>query len=74
MSTAIIVTVTAQTVCLRDAAGNPLEYLSTGTRLTVTGYSSELESFAAVYNGKAGYIKGIGLNYTPDELRSMLGA
>lgn len=68
----IVATVTAKTVCIRDASGNPLEYLGTDSRLTVTGYNDSLESFSVIYKGKEGYIKGIGLNYSADELISML--
>jgi len=68
----VSVTVTAQTVCIRDASGNDIAYVSTGTTLKVTGYSSSLDSFRVDYNGQTGYIKGIGLNYTIDELMAKL--
>lgn len=63
--------VTANTVAL-TAANGVVTYLKTGAYLTVTGYNAETDRFTAVSGDVAGEIKGIGLNFTKEQLIEML--
>ena len=66
----ITVTVTGVSVSLRDANGIPIASLAQGAMLDITGYDYSCNLFTATYGDLSGYVKGLGLSVSQDELYS----
>jgi len=62
--------VTADTVAFTAEDGKII-YLKKGAVLMVMDYHADTDRFSAEYNGVTGYVKGIGLDYSKEELKAL---
>lgn len=64
----VTVTITADSVYLRNANGGALALMPKGATLDITGYDYSCNMFTATYGGVSGYVKGAGFNVSQSEL------
>ena len=55
-------------VYLRDKYGDAIELMEQGSTIEIIAYNADSDLFMVVYGNSVGYIKGLGLNISKEEL------